>query len=102
MRRSRKIKPGRRLLIGVGVEGGGARGAEVEEVVGSGVVGEGVVGEVSRRPIRIERGGRIVRLNKRHEDTGEHRMWLSQKRVRESSGSRHAKFPKLRSLIFLC
>ncbi len=88
----------------MGVEGGGGRGAEVEEVVGSGVVGEGVVGEVSRRPIRIKRGGRIVRLNKRHEDTGEHGMWLSQKRVRESSGrdGRHTKFPKLRSLIFVC
>lgn len=64
MRRSQRIRLGRRLLIGVGVEGGGDRGAEAEVVVvvvvGSGVGGEGVVGEVSRNSMQTKREGRDV------------------------------------------
>lgn len=63
MRRSQRIRLGRRLLIGVGVEGGGDRGAEAEVVVvvvGSGVGGEGVVGEVSRNRMQTKREGRDV------------------------------------------
>ena len=49
-RRSRRIRLGRRSLIGVDAEGGEDREVEVEVVVvvGSGVGGDGVVGEASR------------------------------------------------------
>lgn len=63
MRRSQRIRLGRRSLIGVGVEGGGDREAEAEVVVvvvGSGVGGEGVVGEVSRNSMQTKREGRDV------------------------------------------
>ncbi len=56
MRRSRRIRLGRRSLIEVDVEGGGDQGAEVEVVVVvSGVGGEGVVGEVSRKRMQTKR-----------------------------------------------
>lgn len=57
MRRSRRIRLGKRSLTGVDVEGGEDRGVEVEVVVvvDSGVGGEGVVGEVSRERMQTQR-----------------------------------------------
>lgn len=55
MRRSRRIRLGKRSLIGVDVEGEGDRGAEVEVVVvDSGVGGEGGVGEASRERMQTQ------------------------------------------------
>lgn len=79
MRRSRRIRLGRRLPTRVGVEEGGDQGVEVE-VVGSGAGGEGEVGEVSRG--RVQKRGECsgVCSNSGHGNDRQHgiRLWQKQ------------------------
>ena len=74
MHRSRRTRLGRRSLIGVDVEEGEDRGAEVEVVVGLGVGGEEVVGEVSRKKIQTKRSGRERDPRNHHEMAREHEI----------------------------
>lgn len=78
MRRSRRIRLGRRLPTRVGVEEGGGQEVEVE-VADSGAGGEGVVGEVSKGRVQNRGECNGVGSNSGHGNDRQHGTRLLQK-----------------------